>query len=179
MCAAPTQVTQANSAVIDSLKLVHDRQRLSGTLPVAGFVRLAEDLQSTAGNLDYSVASDVDRQDRPLLRLRVSGTLQLQCQRCLEAFEYGIAIDTALRLVAAAALASEQDDDPNEPDCIAASATFDLAALIEDEVLLALPTPILFVQGTRDPLGPLDLLEAVRSKMTAPNLMACVSSGGT
>jgi uncharacterized protein len=48
---------------------------------------------------------------------------------------------------------------------------------LRDEVLLALPTPILFVQGTRDPLGPLDLLEGVRSKMTAPNFLHVVESG--
>lgn len=48
---------------------------------------------------------------------------------------------------------------------------------LRDEVLLALRTPILFVQGTRDPLGPLDLLEDVRSKMTAPNFLHVVKSG--
>jgi len=48
---------------------------------------------------------------------------------------------------------------------------------LRDEVLLALPTPILFVQGTRDPLGPLDLLEDVRSKMTAPNFLHVVENG--
>lgn len=50
-------------------------------------------------------------------------------------------------------------------------------AKLRDEVLLALPTPILFVQGTRDPLGPLDLLEDVRSKMTAPNSLHVVENG--
>jgi predicted alpha/beta-hydrolase family hydrolase len=48
---------------------------------------------------------------------------------------------------------------------------------LRDEVLLALPTPILFVQGTRDPLGPLDLLEGVRLKMTAPNFLHIVENG--
>jgi predicted alpha/beta-hydrolase family hydrolase len=48
---------------------------------------------------------------------------------------------------------------------------------LRDEVLLALPTPILFGQGTRDPLGPLDLLEGVRSKMTAPNFLHVVEGG--
>jgi hypothetical protein len=48
---------------------------------------------------------------------------------------------------------------------------------LRDEVLLALRTPILFVQGTRDPLGPLDLLEGVRSKMTAPNFLHVVENG--
>src|SRR6266404_540986 len=36
---------------------------------------------------------------------------------------------------------------------------------LRDEVLRALRTPILFVQGTRDSLCPLDLLERVRSDM--------------
>src|SRR4029077_9666530 len=39
---------------------------------------------------------------------------------------------------------------------------------LRDEVLLALRTPILFVQGSRDPLCPLYLLKTVRAKMAAP-----------
>src|SRR5580765_1115680 len=38
-------------------------------------------------------------------------------------------------------------------------------AKLRDKVLLALQTPILFVQGTRDSLCPLDLLESVRADM--------------
>jgi predicted alpha/beta-hydrolase family hydrolase len=48
---------------------------------------------------------------------------------------------------------------------------------LRDEVLLALQTPILFVQGTRDVLCPLDLLEPVRNKMTAPNFLHVVAGG--
>jgi predicted alpha/beta-hydrolase family hydrolase len=48
---------------------------------------------------------------------------------------------------------------------------------LRDEVLLALQTPILFVQGTRDVLCPLDLLEPVRAKMTAPNFLHVVPGG--
>lgn len=48
---------------------------------------------------------------------------------------------------------------------------------LRDEVLLALRTPILFVQGTRDVLCPLDLLEPVRAKMTAPNFLHIIDGG--
>jgi predicted alpha/beta-hydrolase family hydrolase len=48
---------------------------------------------------------------------------------------------------------------------------------LRDQVLRELRTPILFVQGTRDPLGPLDLLESVRSEMTAPNFLHVVDGG--
>ncbi|MGE0325660.1 MAG: alpha/beta fold hydrolase [Polyangiaceae bacterium] len=46
-----------------------------------------------------------------------------------------------------------------------------------DAVLKQLSTPILFVQGTRDKLCPLDVLEEVRRQMKAPNELYIVESG--
>jgi len=48
---------------------------------------------------------------------------------------------------------------------------------LRDEVLLALQTPTLFVQGTRDVLCPLGLLEPVRAKMTSSNFLHVVEGG--
>ena len=48
---------------------------------------------------------------------------------------------------------------------------------IRDQVLRDLRTPILFVQGTRDSLCPLDLLEKVRGEMTAPNFLHLIEGG--
>jgi predicted alpha/beta-hydrolase family hydrolase len=48
---------------------------------------------------------------------------------------------------------------------------------LRDEVLRALTTPILFVQGTRDALCPPDLLERVRAEMKAPNSLHMVEGG--
>ena len=48
---------------------------------------------------------------------------------------------------------------------------------LRDKVLRSLTTPILFVQGTRDPLCPLELLEQVRVDMRAPNLLYLVEEG--
>jgi predicted alpha/beta-hydrolase family hydrolase len=45
---------------------------------------------------------------------------------------------------------------------------------VRDEVLLQLDTPILFVQGSKDTLCPLDLLAQVRDRMTAPNDLVVV-----
>jgi predicted alpha/beta-hydrolase family hydrolase len=50
-------------------------------------------------------------------------------------------------------------------------------AKLRDEVLRALNTPILFVQGSRDSLCPLDLLERVRVEMKAPNFLHVVEGG--
>ena len=48
---------------------------------------------------------------------------------------------------------------------------------LRDKVLRELQTPILFVQGTRDPLCPLELLEEVRREMTAENFLHVVEGG--
>jgi hypothetical protein len=48
---------------------------------------------------------------------------------------------------------------------------------VRDQVLLELETPILFVQGTRDPLCPLELLAGVRQKMKARSKLFVVDAG--
>jgi len=48
---------------------------------------------------------------------------------------------------------------------------------LRDEVLRALSTPIMFVQGTRDALCPPDLLDRVRAEMKAPNFLHLVEGG--
>ncbi len=48
---------------------------------------------------------------------------------------------------------------------------------LRDQVLLELKTPILFVQGTRDSLCPLELLEGVRKRMRAPSTLHVVDGG--
>jgi hypothetical protein len=48
---------------------------------------------------------------------------------------------------------------------------------LRDEVLLSLGRPILFLQGTRDELCPLDLLAEVRAKMKSPSALHLVEGG--
>jgi uncharacterized protein len=131
--------------LIDSLTFSRNKQDRRGALAIAGFDRLRESLFAVPragdanGDVSYEVSGGMDAQERPVLRLTVTGQLRLQCQRCLKALDYDLAIDTTLRLVPEVALDVEMSDDPDEPDCIAASAELDLIALIEDEILMALP----------------------------------------
>jgi predicted alpha/beta-hydrolase family hydrolase len=48
---------------------------------------------------------------------------------------------------------------------------------MRDEVLMKLRVPILFVQGTRDPLCSLEQLAEVRARMTAPTHLHVVEGG--
>ena len=131
--------------LIDSLKFSRERKTQSGILPVAGFDRLRDSLflsaatQQNDSKASFEVQGGVDTRDNAVLRLQVSVCLPLQCQRCLQALDYDLVIDTVLRLAPESMLEALTSDDPDEPDCIEASAELDVAALIEDEILLALP----------------------------------------
>jgi uncharacterized protein len=48
---------------------------------------------------------------------------------------------------------------------------------LRDQVLLELKVPILFAQGTRDALCPLELLEGVRKRIRAPSTLHVVDGG--
>ena len=48
---------------------------------------------------------------------------------------------------------------------------------LRSEVLLALRTPIVFLEGSRDPLCPLEALDAVRRRMQAPSALHVVEGG--
>lgn len=50
-------------------------------------------------------------------------------------------------------------------------------AKLRDKILREITTPILFVQGTRDSLCPLDLLDKVRSETRAPNELLVIEGG--
>lgn len=48
---------------------------------------------------------------------------------------------------------------------------------LRDQVLVDLRTPLLLLQGSRDPLCPLDDLTAVRARMSAPHTVLIVEGG--
>jgi uncharacterized protein len=127
------------AAVIDSLEFARGQQQLHGRLPVESLQRLEDVLFDSEGTLEYEVRGRLDERNRPQLALKVSGSLHLQCQRCLERLEYDVAVLNTLLLAPPGAQVDENLDDPDAPDVIDASPELDLAGLIEDEVLLSLP----------------------------------------
>lgn len=72
------------------------------------------------------------------LHLQVQASLAMTCQRCLQAMPVPLALDCSYRFVADEAAAAEADIDTEE-DLLPTTRSFDLASLIEDELLMALP----------------------------------------
>jgi len=75
---------------------------------------------------------------QPWLHLMVDCTVTLQCQRCLQPMASALAVDRWFRFVADEDEAARLDEEVDE-DVLVASHAFDLSALVEDELILALP----------------------------------------
>lgn len=129
----------SEQALIDNLDFVRNGRVLSGKAPLDGFARLQDSLLSSQGVVNYTLSGKVGIRGEPLLICCIEGKLVLQCQRCLEALEYPLHIESQLRLVQGATQFDHLDDGDEEADSIPASTEMDVLALVEDEILLSLP----------------------------------------
>ncbi len=75
---------------------------------------------------------------QPWLHLVAEGALTVVCQRCLGPVKVPLSVDRWFRFVADEA-AAEAEDDESEEDVLALEPRPDLEALLEDELLMALP----------------------------------------
>ena len=72
------------------------------------------------------------------LRLQAQTVLPLLCQRCLGPVEVVVEVDRRFRFVGEESTAAAQDD-LSEEDVLVLHHAFDLASLVEDELLMELP----------------------------------------
>lgn len=117
---------------------------LSGTGSLQKYERLAQELQAPAPDLtlDWQATGGARKAANgsvyPSIHLQVQATLPLTCQRCMGEVRVPLAVDRHFVFVpdedTAAALDEASDD-----DVLALAPDFDLRALIEDELLMALP----------------------------------------
>ena len=124
-------------AVVDSLEFAREGRVLAGSVKIAALSRLAD--VAAAGTLACELRGGRDGDGRPTLNLKVGGTLELRCQRCLSPLAFELDIDSALLLVAPGESWPDEELADDGPDAIEASRELAVLSLIEDEVLLALP----------------------------------------
>ena len=129
----------AHFPVIDGYQFAEAGGRLSGTRPVAEFARLLDVLASDSGEVEYEVLGTRDDLGRQCLRIKVTGALQLACQRCLGAFSLPLRIDATLLLARNEAEIEAHPVEPDGPDRVVGSKEMVLGTLLEDEILLAIP----------------------------------------
>lgn len=124
-------------AVIDSLEFARSGDELRGEVQVTELGRLADSLYDRGGNLQFVLNGLVDGHHRPRLRLAVTGKISIKCQRCLGNLPYDVEMHSALLLLDGEVAGDSAEID--DLDAVAVDPELDVWALVEDEVILALP----------------------------------------
>lgn len=116
---------------------------LQGAWPLAAMARLATSLHGVPDTTATWTASGFLRpvaggEPEHWLHLQAHAVAPLQCQRCLQTYAQALQVDRRFLFVAHEKLAEKLDEEL-EDDVLAMPARLDLIALLEDEMILALP----------------------------------------
>jgi uncharacterized protein len=121
--------------VIDGLQFARAGADIEGTLGPDELPRLA-DSGCGVDEIAYRIEGGINGDGKPSLGIRASGMLGLVCQRCLGPLEFPVEVDVELELSESPAEIENAGDDV---DRVLATHDMDVAALVEDELILALP----------------------------------------
>ena len=125
--------------VIDPQRFVREARQLQGSLELAQLPRLHDLLAQVAGGVQYRLQGLTGERGQSRLHLEVSGVLPLICQRCLGAVQEELDIATLLELVPEGVELTQEELEDDSLDFLPVAGALDVLALIEDEILLALP----------------------------------------
>ncbi len=135
--------------IIDAFAFCRSGERQTGKLTLPMLPRLRAECVSDNGEVEWDLvgnqaghaSASMAARGHPTLRLTITGTMQLLCQRCLTPLDFQIQSESTM-LLAVSELAADQIEtslDDEELEVIVGSKSFDMVALIEDEALLAIP----------------------------------------
>ena len=128
----------------DSLSFCKQNAKLQQTTPLNAFERLRLESVNPAENrvewaLQGSEVAAVGGEDQQLMHLTATVQLSTTCHRCLRPLIQLIAVDNAFQLAKDEDTAAQMDEEL-EQDVLVHDAQFDALALVEDELLMAMPT---------------------------------------
>lgn len=134
-----------NPARLDVRAFAQAGQTIQGPSAIKDFERLlAETVPDAAevGPVEWRLHGefrpDPGGLDVPWLHLEATASVPLPCQRCLGSVTIKLLVDRWFRFVADEA-AAELEDEDSEEDVLALEPRPDILALLEDELLMALP----------------------------------------
>lgn len=119
----------------------------SGTTPLQNMERLAHETQGLEPDLTVNWHARAELrpasgaqglEDAVWLHLDATAVVPLTCQRCMAAVDTPVEVNQWYRFVATEQIAMAEDDEAEE-DLLVMAPQFDMLALLEDELLMALP----------------------------------------
>jgi len=131
--------TQARTDAVSPRELARKGGQFTGEIPIGAFQRL-ESLVGGGGVVAVVLQFEQDDHGRSRVFGRASTVATMGCQRCLETVERRIEADIDFRVVATEAEAGEA---ANEFEAFVwAGEELSVAELIEDDLILALPSQV-------------------------------------
>lgn len=134
--------------ISDVFQFAREGRVWKGVFPLLQMERLADVLGQRAGEVQVTLVGGVDDRGQAQLTLSLSAALVLQCQRCLRELPWPLAVQTCLRPVPAGHPVEQEELLDDEHDVLEVADGLDVQALVEDEILLALPLVVRHEQCT-------------------------------
>lgn len=123
--------------IVDGQKFCQQGISVSGVIGIEDLLRLEGLLSRLEGSVDVDVVFGLDEQRRRIIKGSFKSTLPLICQRCLHEMPWALNGGFELALVSSEEQASRL---PRDLDAVVVDdGEIDLYAVVEDEMLLALP----------------------------------------
>ena len=158
---------------LDAEELASRRAVVTGFVEIESMPRLLELVAGTPSAIAYRIDFTRDASGRPRIVGRVEGVLPFTCQRCLDGLDWRIDTEFESMLVG-----DEREGAHGEEVVVCPDGRLALAPMIEDEVLLAVPSAPVHADGTCEapvvpPAGgqmpstrphPFAALESIRSR---------------
>lgn len=142
--------------VVDSVEFARLASTLKGEVPVAELARLHDMLAQRSGTLSYVLSGSIGLDGRPHLFLKLSGRLNLTCQRCLGSLEQRLESQREFVLVRPGEPDTDIADEPESVEHVPADPKLDVVRLVEEEALLQLPIAAMHAEGSCSPASSSD-----------------------
>ncbi len=139
------------------MRLCRLGETVEGQCVPADLLALQDELHDLDGIIGYRVDGGYSPGQKPLLTVRITGYVQLTCQRCLEGFRFDLDLQSHLELVPNEAALPALEEERVGWDVIVCPEHLAVADLIQEEILLALPVSPRHAPGD---CGVSDLCEA-------------------
>jgi uncharacterized protein len=124
---------------IEPERFARERGELQGVLSLAEMPRIAEQLFDLIGDIRYCVRGHLTEQGNPALAIKITGGVNLRCERCLERLQFGLRLGREVVFARGTDEFQPRDDEDDLVDVVPAVPRLDLQALLEEEVMLGLP----------------------------------------
>ena len=127
-----------NDLIINNLEFAEAQQTLAGEIGAANCERLAETLSASGkgANINFKLTGAAKQLRNPSLHLHIEAKLPVTCQRCLDEMQVQLNLDFNYIICKELPIETDENDDT---DWLEAAPDMNVQALIEDEILLAMP----------------------------------------